>query len=76
MSYGIKSASEFVHREVRQLFEDMKGVINIHDDIIIWSNNMEEHFARLKEVFNACRQKGLKLNRNKVKISVRSQSLW
>ena len=65
MPYGIKSASEIFQREL------MKGVINIHDDIIIWSSNIEEHFTSLEEVFNVCRQKWLKLNRNKVKIGVR-----
>ena len=58
LPYGIKSASEIFHRELRQLFEDMKGVINIHDDIIIWSSNIEEDFTRLERYSMYAEKKG------------------
>ena len=71
MAYGIKSASEIFHRELWKLFEDIEGVVNIHDDIIIYSNNAEEHLDKLLQVLEICRQNGIKLNLDKLVIGVK-----
>ena len=70
MPYGIRSASEIFHRELRSLFEGMPGVTNIHDDIIIHSETVESHIQILKKVLEVCRRKGLRLNRKKCEIGL------
>ena len=68
--YGIKSASEIFHRELRNLFEGVEGVENIHDDIVIYTKTVKEHMEKVKQVLAILRKKGLRLNRPKCLIGV------
>ena len=70
MPYGIKSASEIFHRELRNLFEGVEGVENIHDDIVIYTKTVKEHMEKVKQVLTILRKKGLRLNRPKCLIGV------
>ena len=47
--YGIKSASEIFHRELRNLFEGVEGVENTHDDIVIDTKTVKEHMEKVKQ---------------------------
>ena len=67
MPYGIASASEVFHRMLHHIFDDIEGVENIHDDIIIWSNSVQEHPNRVIEVLQRERNK---LNRVKCHLGV------
>ena len=49
MPYGIKSASEIFHRELRNLFEGVEGVENTHDDIVIDTKTVKEHMEKVKQ---------------------------
>ena len=68
--YGIKSASEIFHRELRNLFEGVEGVENTHDDIVIDTKTVKEHMEKVKQVLAILRKKGLRLNRPKCLIGV------
>ena len=68
MPYGIKSASEIFHRELSRLFEREEGVVNIHDDIIVYSKTPAEHVDKVERVLDMCKQNGIKLNPDKVVI--------
>lgn len=48
--FGISSASEAFQRAVAQMIEDMDGVINIVDDLLVWGETVQEHDARLRKL--------------------------
>lgn len=72
MPYGISSASEVFHREVRRIYENIEGVNTSMDDMIIWGRTRQEHDERLKNVLEVTRKANLKLNKKKCIFGVTS----
>lgn len=70
MPYGISSASEIFHKRLYGHFDDMEGVIQFIDDILIYASTKEIHDQRLREVLERCRKINLKLNMQKCKIGL------
>ena len=50
------------------MFDDLKGVEVIMDDILVYGSDEREHDERLKTVLQRCRERNLKLNSNKLKL--------
>lgn len=69
MPYGISSASEIFQRCFMEMYGDVEGVSVYIDDVIIWGRNKMEHDKRLEEVLKIARDRNLKFNLNKCKIS-------
>lgn len=61
LPYGIHSASEIFQAQVAKIIEGIKGTKNSQDDIIIWSETLEEHMKILDKVFSQLRKAGLKI---------------
>lgn len=78
MPFGISSAPEEFQRRLDECLEGLENVAVIADDIIIYGNGEDDasaeksHDNALKAVFDRCRQKGLKLNKDKVKYKLTS----
>ncbi|KAA0714109.1 Retrovirus-related Pol polyprotein from transposon opus [Triplophysa tibetana] len=68
LPFGISSASEVFQRAVVQMIEDLDGVINIVDDLLVWGETVREHDARLKKLLQRAREYNLKLNKKKCQI--------
>lgn len=63
LPFGI--AQEVFQNIMSHLFQDIKGVEIIADDLVMWGEQVEQHDARLTQVLD-CRQKCiLKLNKEK-----------
>ena len=65
MPYGLSSASDVCQKYILQVIDGIDGVHNSQDDIIIWGQTEEELETRTKQVLEACRKHGLKLNPKK-----------
>ena len=48
LSFGISSAAEVFQEAIRQALSGLVGVLNVSDDILIYSNTLEEHHQRLR----------------------------
>ena len=48
-----------------EMFEDIKRVEGIVDDLLIWAETEEEHDKRFEKVLQRARQRNLKLNKEK-----------
>ena len=46
-------------------FQDIEGVEVIVDDLVVWGEYVEQHDVRFKQVLDRCRERNLKLNREK-----------
>ena len=74
MPFGISNAPEEFQRRVDDALMGLPGVFAVHDDIIVWGksdgtqNASENHDKNLKGLLNRCREKGMKLNREKVEL--------
>ncbi|XP_057191716.1 uncharacterized protein K02A2.6-like isoform X1 [Triplophysa rosa] len=68
LPFGVSSAPEVFQKCIAQRLEDLEGVVNIMDDILVWGENVEQHDARLRRLLERVRSINLKLNREKCKI--------
>ncbi|CAK1554172.1 unnamed protein product [Leptosia nina] len=73
LPFGINSASEVFHGKMRQLLEDLEGVDNFVDDIIVWGSNKQEHDLRLKALLERARLINLKFNKDKCAVNYLSR---
>lgn len=70
LPFGINCASEVFHSKMRQLLEDLDGVDNFIDDIIVWGKTRREHDERLGRLLDRARQINLKFNKDKCRIGL------
>lgn len=65
MPYGLKNASQTFQRFVDSIFRDLDYVFVYIDDILIMSENHDEHKTHLETVFRRLQQHALTINVNK-----------
>lgn len=52
LPFRISSAPEVFQRAVAQMIEDLEGVVNITDDLLVWRDSKEEHENSLKRLLD------------------------
>lgn len=65
LPFGITSAPEIFQREMTELLKDQDGVVAYMDDILVYSENMEQHEVQLQNTLETLKRAGLKLNNDK-----------
>ena len=65
LNFGLSSSAEIFQREIQQCLEEIPGVLNISDDILIFGKDQESHDAALQNVLEMFRQKNLRANFSK-----------
>ncbi|XP_061170876.1 uncharacterized protein LOC133180347 [Saccostrea echinata] len=73
LPFGISSAPEIFQRSISQIFSDIDGCSTIADDILIYGRN-QEHDQRLSAVLTRAQEVNLRFNRQKCKLSQKSNS--
>ncbi|KAK3740433.1 hypothetical protein QZH41_004601 [Actinostola sp. cb2023] len=74
MPFGISPAPEEFQRRLEHAVEGLDGVMPIFDDIIAYgvgdteAEAMSNHEEKLRALFECCRTKNIKLNRDKLKL--------
>ena len=56
------------------ILEQCPGVIGIHDDMVIFGVDQEDHDANLINLLNVCQKEGLVLNSKKLELRRESHS--
>ena len=51
LNFGTNSALEIFHEELRKKMEGIPGVRNIHDDILVWGSDEQDHYQALSATF-------------------------
>ena len=72
LPYVIFSASEVFQREVTSIILDILGSGNSQDDVIVWGRTLAEYNERSNKAFLEIRKSGLKRNKKKCQIGVKS----
>ena len=62
------SSSQDIFQKLMKLFEDIKGVEVVVDDLLIWGESSQQHDSQLMWVLNRARERNLKLNKQKCQI--------
>ena len=74
MPMGLKNSPMTFQRIIDRTLEGIKGrfAYGYIDDIIIFSNNFEEHMMHLEEVFKRLMEAGLRINKDKCEFCMTS----
>ena len=66
LNYGTRSAAEIFQETIREeLTQDLKGVFNISDDIIVHGHDTKEHDANLEALLKKSHEKNVTFNKGK-----------
>ena len=76
MPFGISSAPEEYQRRQDQVLEGLNGIHSVADDILIcgkgdtYDDAVIDHNRNLTNLMQRCKEKGLKINKSKVKLGL------
>lgn len=68
MAFGIRSAQDEFIKAMDQCLEGLDGVRTLVDDIVVFANDRATHDRNLEAFLTRCREKGIKLNPNKMEV--------
>ena len=68
MPFGAKMSQDVFQLRMDAILEQCPGVIGIHDDMVIFGVDQEDHDANLINLLNVCRKEGLVLNSKKLEL--------
>ena len=66
MPFGAKMSQDMFQLWMDAILEQCPGVIGIHDDMVIFGVDQEDHDANLINLLNVCQKEGLVLNSKKL----------
>lgn len=58
-------ASELFQRSMSKVIEDLEGVVNISDDLLVWGDTIKKHDQRLRKLLDRACGYNIKLNKSK-----------
>ena len=76
MPFGAKMSQDVFQLWMDAILEQCPGVIGIHDDMVIFGVDQEDHDANLINLLNVCQKEGLVLNSKKLELRRESHILW
>lgn len=65
LPFGISSAPEHYQKRISRILENLEGVVNHTDDILVWESTRAEHDSRLRKVLKRLQKKNITLNKEK-----------
>ena len=68
MPFGAKMSQDMFQLRMDAILEQCPGVIEIHDDMVIFGVDQEDHDANLINLLNVCQKEGLVLNSKKLEL--------
>ena len=68
MPFGAKMSQDMFQLWMDAILEQCPGVIGIHDDMVIFRVDQEDHDANLINLLNVCQKEGLILNSKKLEL--------
>ena len=68
--FGPTAATGIFHNEIHKALTGLKGTTNIHDNLLVWGSNEEEHRQNLENCLQRCKEKGITLKLSKSTIGM------
>ena len=66
LPFGTSVSSEIFQKKLLEAFDGLTGVVCVADDVIIHGKTLEDHDKHLDAFFGRCREKNVKLNKEKL----------
>ena len=66
LPFGTSVSSEIFQKKLLEAFYGLTGVVCVADDVIIHGKTLEDHDKHLDAFFGRCREKNVKLNKEKL----------
>ena len=70
MPFGLSSASEVFQKNNESVFEGIKGIHIVSDDIIIAGSSLQEHDQILRQVLERAKERNVRFNYDKLQLRV------
>ena len=70
MPQGLNISPEIYQAKQMEALENLRGIEIIADDILIHGETFEDHLANLRAFFQRCKDRNLRLNKNKLRLCV------
>lgn len=74
MPFGLRNAGQTFQRFIHEVLSGLDCCVPYYDDILVFSNDAEQHKQHLEQVFSRLAQHGLKLNPSKCVLGKQSVS--
>ena len=74
--FGLKMSQDIFQMRMDDIVAQCPGVLAIHDDVLIYRKEEEEHNANIKNLFNVAQKEGLVFNRKKCAIKQESVTFF
>ena len=68
--FGPTAATGIFHNEIHKALTGLKQTTNIHDNLLVWGRNEEEHRSNLENCLQRCKEKGISLKLSKSTIGM------
>ena len=68
LPFGTCVSSEIFQKRLLEAVDGLTGVVCVADDIIIHGQTLDDHNSNLEAFFQRCKEKGVRLNRNKLEL--------
>ena len=73
--FGPTASIGIFHSKIRKALTGLHGATNLHDNILVWGRNHEEHLENLANCLQHCPEKGITLKMSKSTFAMRSNGL-
>ena len=74
MPFGVKMSQDVFQMRMDAILEQCPGIIGIHDDMVIYGLDQEDHNANLINLLNVCQKEGLVLKQQETGAKKRNMS--
>lgn len=70
LPFGLKSSQDDFQRKIDGCYEGLDGVVALVDDLLVFGQTREEHDRNLRKVLIRSKERGVKLNKDKLEVGV------
>ena len=70
LPFGLNSSQDEFQRRIDEIYEGLPGIVTIVDDLLVFGATREEHDSNLHKVMQRSRERGVKLNIDKLEVGV------
>ena len=71
LPFGLTVSAEIFQKKILYALQGMEGIVCLADDVIIHGKTEEEHMKNLRNFLKRCKEKNIRLNKEKMKIGVK-----
>ena len=76
LTMGLSNSNDLFESALRELLQDLKGMVNITDDVLVFRSTQQEHNSNMITFLERCLEVDLKLNLSKIGLNCTEVPFW